>query len=68
LQVTLRDGHGLDGFYRGLGYREVGRIPGALRVGRGDDRDEVFMWLDLPQPQEAALGAGSTAASATSSA
>lgn len=66
LQVTVRDGHGLDRFYRGLGYREVGRIPGALRVGPGDDRDELFMWLDLPQPQEAAVTSGSAAASATS--
>lgn len=66
LQVTVRDGHGLDRFYRGLGYREVGRIPGALRVGPGDDRDELVMWLDLPQPQEAALTSGSAAASATS--
>jgi GNAT superfamily N-acetyltransferase len=66
LQVTVRDGHGLDRFYRGLGYREVGRLPGAIRVGPGDDRDELLMWLQLPQPQEAALTAGSTAASATS--
>jgi GNAT superfamily N-acetyltransferase len=66
LQVTVRDGHGLDRFYRGLGYREVGRMPGALRVGPGDDRDELVMWLPLAQPQDAALTAGSTAASATS--
>ncbi|GAA3337516.1 hypothetical protein GCM10020358_14060 [Amorphoplanes nipponensis] len=66
LQVTVRDGHGLDRFYRGLGFREVGRVPGALRIGPGDDRDELFMWLDLPQPQEAASTAGSAAASATS--
>ena len=66
LQVTVRDGHGLDGFYRRLGYREVGRIPGALRVGPGDDRDELVMWLDLRQPQDAAFTAGSAAASATS--
>jgi len=77
LQVTVRDGHGLDRFYRRLGYREVGRIPGALRVGPGDDRDELLMWLDLrrpaealgearPQPQDAALTTGSTASSATS--
>jgi GNAT superfamily N-acetyltransferase len=66
LQVTVRDGHGLDGFYRRLGYREVGRIPGALRVGPGDDRDELVMWLELPQPQDAAFTAGSAAASATS--
>ncbi|MFI7541575.1 GNAT family N-acetyltransferase [Actinoplanes sp. NPDC049599] len=66
VQVTVRDGHGLDRFYRGLGFREVGRIPGALRIAPGDDRDELLMWLDLPQPQEAALTAGSAAASATS--
>ncbi|MFG2056719.1 GNAT family N-acetyltransferase [Micromonospora sp. NPDC048930] len=47
LHVTLRGGQGLEAFYRRLGYREVGRLPGALRVGPGDDRDEVFMWLDL---------------------
>lgn len=47
LQVTVRDGHGLHRFYRGLGYREVGRLPGALRVAPDDDRDELFMWLDL---------------------
>jgi GNAT superfamily N-acetyltransferase len=48
LQVTVRDGQGLDRFYRSLGYREVGRIPGALRIAPGDDRDELVMWLDLP--------------------
>ncbi|PWU48694.1 GNAT family N-acetyltransferase [Micromonospora sp. S4605] len=47
LHVTLRDGLGLDRFYRGLGYREIGRLPGALRVAPGDDRDEILMWLDL---------------------
>ncbi|MEV1331086.1 GNAT family N-acetyltransferase [Micromonospora costi] len=47
LHVTLRDGLGLDHFYRRLGYREIGRLPGALRVAPGDDRDEVLMWLDL---------------------
>ena len=68
LQVTVRDGHGLDRFYRGLGYRQVGRVPGALRVAPDDDRDELVMWLDLRQPQEAAFTAGSAAAGATSSA
>ncbi|MGQ5265102.1 GNAT family N-acetyltransferase [Micromonospora sp. ZYX-F-536] len=48
LHVTVRDGLGLDGFYRRLGYREIGRLPGALRVTAGDDRDEILMWLDLP--------------------
>ncbi|RLP99567.1 GNAT family N-acetyltransferase [Micromonospora sp. CV4] len=47
LHVTVRDGLGLDGFYRRLGYREIGRLPRALRVAPGDDRDEVLMWLDL---------------------
>ncbi|TYC24281.1 GNAT family N-acetyltransferase [Micromonospora sp. MP36] len=47
LHVTLRDGLGLGAFYGRLGYREVGRLPAALRLGPGDDRDEVFMWLDL---------------------
>src|SRR5687768_11075225 len=45
LQVTLRGGVGTEGFYAGLGYREVGRLPGALRVGPGDYRDEIIMWL-----------------------
>ncbi|WP_407663347.1 GNAT family N-acetyltransferase [Micromonospora musae] len=47
LHVTLRDGLGLDHFYGRLGYREIGRLPRALRVTSGDDRDEVLMWLDL---------------------
>ncbi|PZF99067.1 GNAT family N-acetyltransferase [Micromonospora endophytica] len=47
LHLTVRDGLGLDRFYRRLGYREVGRWPAALRVGPGDDRDEILMWLDL---------------------
>ncbi|MCM0675192.1 GNAT family N-acetyltransferase [Micromonospora phytophila] len=47
LHVTVRDGAGVDRFYRRLGYREVGRLPGALRVAPGDDRDEILMWLDL---------------------
>lgn len=50
LHVTVRDGLGLDAFYRRLGYREVGRLPGALRVAPGDDRDEILMWLRLDGP------------------
>jgi GNAT superfamily N-acetyltransferase len=48
LQVTVRGGRGTEGFYARLGYTEVGRLPGALRVAEGDDRDEIFMWLPLP--------------------
>ena len=47
LHVTVRGGTGVDRFYAGLGYKEVGRIPGALRVGEGDVRDEILMWLPL---------------------
>jgi GNAT superfamily N-acetyltransferase len=47
LQVTVRAGHGTENFYAKLGYREVGRIPGALRVAPGDERDEIYMWLPL---------------------
>jgi GNAT superfamily N-acetyltransferase len=47
LQVTVRGGQGIEAFYARLGYTEVGRLPGALRVADGDDRDEIFMWLPL---------------------
>jgi GNAT superfamily N-acetyltransferase len=47
LVVTVRGGTGRERFYERLGYREVGRIPGALRVAPGDDRDEIYLWLSL---------------------
>ncbi len=47
LRVTVRGEMGLETFYERNGYREVGRLPGAIRVGPGDDRDEVTMWLAL---------------------
>jgi GNAT superfamily N-acetyltransferase len=47
LHVTVRGGLSLERFYTGLGYKEVGRLPGALRVAPDDDRDEVLMWLAL---------------------
>jgi GNAT superfamily N-acetyltransferase len=47
LHVTVRGGTGTEKFYERLGYAEVGRLPGALRVGPDDDRDEIFMWLPL---------------------
>jgi GNAT superfamily N-acetyltransferase len=43
LHLGARDGTGADGFYRRLGYVEVGRMPGAIRVARGDDRDEILL-------------------------
>ncbi|MDQ7904718.1 GNAT family N-acetyltransferase [Phytohabitans sp. ZYX-F-186] len=47
LHVTVRGGLGLERFYAALGYKEVGRLPGALRLGPDDDRDETLMWLPL---------------------
>jgi GNAT superfamily N-acetyltransferase len=47
LHVTVRAGAGTENFYTRLGYREVGRMPGVLRVAPGDDRDEILMWHDL---------------------
>ncbi|MEU7703119.1 GNAT family N-acetyltransferase [Streptomyces sp. NPDC039028] len=46
LRLAARGGAGLETFYGRLGWREVGRWPGALRLGPGDDRDEVLMVLD----------------------
>lgn len=36
-----------DRFYAACGYKEVGRVPGAIRVADGDDRDDVVMLLPL---------------------
>ena len=47
LQVNVRGGTGTEDFYLKLGYREVGRIPGALRIAPDDCRDDIIMWLDL---------------------
>ncbi|MFJ4850934.1 MULTISPECIES: GNAT family N-acetyltransferase [unclassified Streptomyces] len=47
LRLTCRSGMGLDRFYASVGYKEVGRTPGAIRIAAGDDRDEITMWLPL---------------------
>ncbi|MFG3056242.1 GNAT family N-acetyltransferase [Kitasatospora sp. NPDC048239] len=47
LRLTARGGLGLEAFYGRCGYAEVGRVPGAIRVAPGDDRDDITMWLDL---------------------
>ncbi|WP_372498641.1 GNAT family N-acetyltransferase [Yinghuangia soli] len=44
LHLGARGGEGLEEFYGRLGWREIGRHPGALRFAHGD-RDEVFMLL-----------------------
>ena len=45
LHLAARGGMGLERFYTRLGWREIGRWPGALRLAPGDDRDEVLMVL-----------------------
>ncbi|MCX4982256.1 GNAT family N-acetyltransferase [Streptomyces sp. NBC_00572] len=45
LRLAARGGVGLETFYGRLGWKEIGRWPGALRLAPGDDRDEVLMVL-----------------------
>ncbi|MBM9504892.1 GNAT family N-acetyltransferase [Actinacidiphila acididurans] len=47
IRLTCRGGSGADHFYAACGYKEVGRVPGAIRVAPGDDRDDVVMLLTL---------------------
>ncbi|MYW45397.1 GNAT family N-acetyltransferase [Streptomyces sp. SID161] len=47
IRLTCRGGNGLERFYASCGYKEVGRVPDAIRVAPGDDRDEVVMLLPL---------------------
>ena len=47
LQLTIRDGLGLEAFYEPLGYRVVGRHPRAVRVTPTDYRDEIMLVLNL---------------------
>jgi GNAT superfamily N-acetyltransferase len=47
IRLTCRGGNGLERFYESCGYKEVGRVPGAIRVAPGDDRDDITMLLPL---------------------
>jgi GNAT superfamily N-acetyltransferase len=47
LVLQVRGGTGTEAFYRRCGYEVVGRIPGAIRLGARDDRDEIVMWRRL---------------------
>ncbi|MBG7701831.1 GNAT family N-acetyltransferase [Streptomyces sp. MC1] len=47
IRLTCRGGLGLERFYGSCGYKEVGRVPDAIRVAPGDDRDDIIMLLPL---------------------
>lgn len=47
LLLSVRSGTGVDDLYARHGWKEVARIPGVMRVGPDDDRDEIVMLLDL---------------------
>ncbi|MFG2939753.1 GNAT family N-acetyltransferase [Streptomyces sp. NPDC048282] len=47
IRLGCRGGHGLEHFYGSCGYKEVGRVPAAIRVAPGDDRDDITMLLPL---------------------
>jgi len=47
LTLDCRGGTGNDDFYKKCGYVEYGRLPGALRLGAEDYRDQILMTLSL---------------------
>ncbi|WP_328495758.1 GNAT family N-acetyltransferase [Streptomyces sp. NBC_00414] len=47
IRLTCRGGEGLERFYGSCGYKEVGRVPDAIRVAPGDERDDITMLLSL---------------------
>ncbi|MFD3679770.1 GNAT family N-acetyltransferase [Streptomyces sp. NPDC058613] len=47
IRLGCRGGYGLERFYASCGYKEVGRVPEAIRVAPGDDRDDITMLLPL---------------------
>jgi GNAT superfamily N-acetyltransferase len=47
IRLGCRGGHGLENFYASCGYKEVGRVPDAIRVAEGDLRDDITMLLPL---------------------
>ncbi|AJE83110.1 MULTISPECIES: GNAT family N-acetyltransferase [Streptomyces] len=47
IRLTCRGGMGIERFYESCGYKEVGRVPGAIRVAPGDDRDDITLLLPL---------------------
>ena len=42
-ELGVRGGLQTEKFYAGLGWVECGRLVGGIRVGPGDDRDDIWM-------------------------
>ena len=42
--LSARSATGLEEYYAKIGWQEVGRFPGGVRVAAGDDRDEVWFF------------------------
>jgi GNAT superfamily N-acetyltransferase len=47
LHLTVRAGIGVERMFEHHGYVVVARIPQAVRLGPGDDRDELYMIANL---------------------
>ena len=47
LRLNTRSGTGAAKFYRRHGYREVGRLPRAVRISDDDYRDDILMWKEM---------------------
>jgi GNAT superfamily N-acetyltransferase len=47
LVLSVRGGTGTERFYERFGYEQIGRHPGAIRLGPGDDRDELLLYKRL---------------------
>jgi GNAT superfamily N-acetyltransferase len=43
LHLTVRGGTGTERFYQTRGYELVAQIPGVIKVGRGEYRDELYL-------------------------
>jgi GNAT superfamily N-acetyltransferase len=47
LRARVRGGTGAEAFYMKHGYEIVARVPDAIRVAPGDDREEIYLLLRL---------------------
>jgi GNAT superfamily N-acetyltransferase len=50
-RLTVRGGTGIERFYVRHGYREIARVPGTVRLGPGDDRDELILARPTTGPE-----------------